>query len=124
VLSPVLSELHYEAAPAAQYPYAVISETASKVGGRTFVGSYWEDRFYRISLFSADEDQAANLGAKVTTALDVLDVNPLTFDNGYQLFFHRTGDELLKMRGTGTQGKTFIWIYTFHYHARIGRNRT
>jgi hypothetical protein len=110
-------------APAkAEPPYIEIHHIVGKVGGRNTGKGYWEDRHYQLSLWNPDADAAVAWAETIGTEFDKLADTPLTFANGYQMAFWRTGDTLDRAEGFGP-GATIDFPVTLTYAARVGRNR-
>jgi hypothetical protein len=118
-----LGILHYGVNPEGGYPYAVMKSLGGKAAGRNTGKGFWDVEHYRITVFAADNDQAATLGKAAKALLDPILDNPLSFDDGYQMAFYRTGGDLVKAPRPGTGGNAFIWLASYTYMAQIGRTR-
>ena len=119
-----LPPAYYGSAPAkVDPPYITIAQVSGKTGGRaTGSKAYWEDKIFRFSVWHPNEDQAVSIGEQMIAALDpILDV-PLSFANGYQMTFYRTGDDLIKPPSIAKPG-TLLYQQTYLYRVRIGRER-
>lgn len=116
-----LTPISYGINTSFSYPYVTLQVVGGKIGQRTFTGSYIENDPYRFSIYSNDEDQAATLGDVVTTELDKIGATPLTFQNGRQVSFLRSGDSLVKTRRAGPGGELFVWLQVVIYVAKISR---
>jgi hypothetical protein len=115
--------LHYGVDPEGGYPYAVVKSLGEKADGRNTGKGFWDVEHYRFTVFATDRDQAKTLGKAATAALDPILDNPLTFDDGYQMAFYRTGVDLVKVRKAGIMGNPLVWMASYTYMAKIGRTR-
>lgn len=134
-LTEISPALYYGAAPAGviwdtgdYYPYAVAIQAGSKsVGHTTIRGStgagYIEDIFYQISIYHSNLADAVNLGEVMIAALDPILYTPLTFANGYQMRFIRTGGTTLKLPQKGAGGAPNVFQQIYNYRTTIGRVR-
>jgi hypothetical protein len=118
-----IGTLYRDVDPEDGYPYAVTRSLGEKADGRNTGKGFWDIEHYRFTVFATDRDQAKTLGKAATVALDPILNNPLTFDDGYQMAFYRTGGDLVKVRKAGLGGNPFVWMASYTYMAKIGRTR-
>lgn len=118
-----IGTLHFGTGAGADYPFVVVTNSGGNVSHRNFTKTYIDVDRWKFTITSADEDQAIALGATAMAALDTLVDNPLTFDDGVQLVFQRTGNDLMKLRHSGKDGIPFIWIQSLNYLSKIMRTR-
>jgi hypothetical protein len=128
LVAAALTPLCYDTAPGSDYPYAVLSQVGGKYSGRNFTKGYFTDTFYRVAIFSNDLDQVVDSGSIVTTAIDPIGDNPLTFDNGQQASFLRMDPgTLIKVNSTGPSAlpgaAAYIWQFSYVYHVKISQER-
>ncbi len=105
-------------------PYCTIEQVGmGKAGGRS-AGSkgYWMTYLYKVSIYSSDLDDAVTKGEAARTELERLWDTPLKFANGYQMGFHLTGDEQLKLPWYANNNE-FVYIQAYYFSATIGRAR-
>jgi hypothetical protein len=72
---------------------------------------------------NADAAPAVALGKAARAALDTLVDNPLAFDDGVQVVFQRTGNDLMKLRHSGKDGVPFVWVQSLNYISKVMRTR-
>jgi hypothetical protein len=118
-----IGTLRFGTGAGADYPYVVMTSSGGNVSHRNFTKTYIDVTRWKFAITSDDEDQSVALGAVAMAALDTLVDNPLVFDNGVQLVFWRTGEDLMKLRHAGKDGKPFIWVQSLNYISKIMRTR-
>jgi hypothetical protein len=118
-----LSTLHFGTAPGNDYPYAVATKSGGNVSHRNFTKTSIDVDVWRIAITSNDPDQAFRLGSVATTALDTLLDNPLVFDDGVLLVLERSGENMVKLRHSGTGGAPFVWLFSITLKSKIQRIR-
>jgi ribulose kinase len=118
-----IGTLHFGTVKGVSYPFVVITMSGSNVSHRNFTKTYIDVCRWKFTITTSSEDQAVALGATVTAALDTLVDNPLAFDNGVQMVFQRTGDDVMKLRHSGTEGVPFVWVQSISYISKIMRTR-
>jgi hypothetical protein len=101
--------LYYDEAPAgAGTPYAVLTVPPSKAISESTHGDKQLLAAWQFSVFSDDQDEAADLGATMKAALDLLHDSPPTFADGYLLAWDWSGQRLMRTAERGRAGET-IW---------------
>jgi hypothetical protein len=118
-----IGTLYFGTAAGASYPFAVVTSLGSNVSHRNFTKTYIDVDRLKITITSADEDQAVALGKAAMAALDTLVDNPLAFDDGVQVVFQRTGNDLMKLRHSGKDGVPFVWVQSLNYISKVMRTR-
>ena len=105
------------------YPYAVVNKITGKTTNLNTMRGYVEDKYFQVSIFHSSLADAINLGEIMLTALDPILKSPLTFSNGYQMTFYRSGEHAIKMPGQGAGGEPNVFQQAYLYRAMIGRTR-
>lgn len=108
------------------YPYCALTQVAGRTGGGNTGKGYWEDRYYRLAVYSDDQDQCVTVARVLGDEADSLTDNRLTFADGYQMKWWRTTPPLLmQVPGSvlGLASSAPLWSSMLTYHAQIGRKR-
>jgi hypothetical protein len=107
------------------YPYLVITSIGTKISKRNFGSGQIHEQHLRINVFGGNPDDTAALGALVRAFLESLQAAPLVFDEGRQVDFHQTGEDLVitNRRKPGVEGVTFVWLRSLTWVAKIARDR-
>lgn len=117
-LTAVSSRLYFDHRPApGTYPYAALTEVGSKDVFNTGKG-YWEDKLFRIAVYSEDQDWLLNIASPAVEA--TFDRPRFVFANGYQMAFKRRGSDFRKEPKIGVNTQ-IVWCKGYTYQAQVGR---
>jgi hypothetical protein len=118
-----IGDFHYGVDPGGEHPYVVVTSLGTKITHRNFGKGQLHEYHYRVNVFSGDPDGAAALGAVARTFLESVQATPLTFDDGRQVDFHQTGEDLVVLRKPGSGAQPFVWVKSSTWTAKIARDR-
>jgi hypothetical protein len=107
------------------YPYLVVTSIGIKIANRNFGPGQIHEQHLRVNIFAISDAEAATLGALARAFLESLQAAPLVFDEGRQVDFHQTGEDLIitNRRRPGTEGVSFVWLCSSTWVAKIVRDR-
>jgi hypothetical protein len=107
------------------YPYLVVTSIGTKIAQRNFGPGQIHEQHLRVNIFAISDVEAATLGALVRAFLESLQAAPLVFDEGRQVDFHQTGEDLIitNRRRPGTEGVSFVWLRSLTWKCSVARDR-